>query len=199
MAVVLPGGRNARGTLDTPDENADGDPERVVVACPPHPQDGGTRSDQRLVAVSDALGERGIACLRFDYGTWDEGRGEREDAKNAVRWATERYERVGLFGFSFGATMALCAAPDLDGLWAVCALAPDRGRDGVDAVAALDGIDSPVKILYAERDTTADWEPVVEHARDREIDVEGLPADHFFLGQAEKVADRVVAFFDGER
>ena len=198
MPVAIPGGRDVRGTLDTP-EGTDGNDrfERLVVACPPHPQDGGTRSDQRLTAVSDALCEAGIACLRFDYGDWDEGRGEQEDAKNAVEWARDRAGRVGLFGFSFGATMALCAASDIEDLWAVCALAPDRGEGESDAVAALDGIDDPVNVLYAERDTTADWEPVVERARDLDIAVEGLSADHFFLGQAEKVAVRVVAFFEG--
>ncbi|WP_435076317.1 alpha/beta hydrolase [Halococcus sp. AFM35] len=192
MDVVLPGGRDARGTLDEPN----GDTTEAVVACPPHPQQGGTRADQRLTAVSKELRDHGIACLRFDYGEWDEGRGEQEDVKNAIQWARERYERVGLFGFSFGATMALCAAPEIEGLWAVCALAPDSGREGADAVAALDGIDSPVKILYAERDSTADWEPVVERAREHDMDIEGLSADHFFLGQSEKVAERVAAFFN---
>jgi alpha/beta superfamily hydrolase len=191
--VVLPGGRDVRGTLDSPD---DGDADTIVVACPPHPQDGGTRSDQRLTAVSDALGEEGIACLRFDYGEWDEGHGEQEDVKNAVEWAHEHYDRVGLFGFSFGATMTLLAATDTEELQAVCALAPDSGQGDLDAVATLDEIYCPVQILYAERDDTADWEPVVERARELDIDVEGLSADHFFLGQAEKVGERVGAFFD---
>ncbi|HET7325140.1 MAG TPA: CocE/NonD family hydrolase [Halococcus sp.] len=191
--IVLPGGRDVRGTLDADDsENI----ERLVVACPPHPQQGGTRSDQRLTAVSDALREKGIVCLRFDYGEWDEGHGEQADVKNAVEWAHERADRVGLFGFSFGATMALLAATEIEELGAVCALAPDSGQGDLDAVAALDGIDFPVKILYAERDSTADWEPVVERARELDIEVEGLSADHFFLGQSEKVAERVVAFFD---
>ncbi len=197
MDVVLPGGRDVRGTLDEPDDSA-AQTDEIVAACPPHPQQGGTRSDQRLTAVSDALREQGIACVRFDYGEWDEGRGEQEDVKNAIQWARDRYERVGLFGFSFGATMALCAAADSE-VWAVCALAPDSGREGADAVAALDGIDAPAKILYAERDSTADWEPVVECARERDMDTEGLSADHFFLGQSGKVAERVAAFFDGSR
>lgn len=182
-----------RGTLDRPNSE---DAETIVVACPPHPQQGGTRSDQRLTAVSDALCEKGIACLRFDYGDWDEGHGEQEDVKNAVGWARERYDDVGLFGFSFGATMALLAATDIEPLRAVCALAPDSGRDEIDAVAALSDIDYPMKILYAERDDTADWEPVIERARELDIDVEGLSADHFFLGQEDKVAEQVVVFFD---
>ncbi|EMA44062.1 alpha/beta hydrolase [Halococcus saccharolyticus] len=202
MDVVVPGGRDVRGTLDHPgdtsDESTEPDLQRVVVACPPHPQDGGTRSDRRLVAVSDALGDRGVACLRFDYGKWDEGQGEQVDVKNAVRWAREHADAVGLYGFSFGATMALCTAAETDGVRAVSALAPDRGREGADAVAALDGIDCPTQVLYAERDTTADWEPVVERARELGITVTALPADHFFVGQAEKVAAAVVGFFDEE-
>lgn len=193
--VVLPGSRDVRGTLDQPDGE---DVDAVVVACSPHPQQGGTRSDQRLTAVSDALRESGIACLRFDYGDWDEGHGEQEDVKNAVEWARERYDAVGLFGFSFGATMALLAATEIEDLRAVCALAPDRGQDDLDAVAALDEIDHPVKIFYAERDSTAEWEPVVERARELDIEVESLSADHFFLGQSEKVGERVAAFFKGQ-
>jgi len=202
MDVVVPGGRDVRGTLDHPDDTPDEDtnPEfdRIVVACPPHPQDGGTRSDRRLVAVSDVLGERGVACLRFDYGEWDEGRGEQADVKNAVRWAHEHADSVDLFGFSFGATMALCAAADSEGLRAVSALAPDRGRENADAVAALDGIDCPAQVLYAERDTTADWEPVAERARELDIAVTALSADHFFVGQAEKVAGEIVTFLDAQ-
>lgn len=199
MDVVLPGGRDVRGTLDEPDDPSD--PETIVVACPPHPQQGGTRSDQRLTAVSDALGERGIACLRFDYGAWDEGRAEQDDVRNAIRWARERFARVGLFGFSFGATMALCAAADSE-LWAVCALAPDSGEAmaaDADAVAALDEIGNPARILAAERDSTADWEPVVERARGCGIEVDELAADHFFVGQSRKVAERVATFFDESR
>ena len=199
MDVVVPGGRDVRGTLDRPDgapeEGPDPKLERIVVACPPHPQDGGTRSDRRLVAASDALGDQAIACLRFDYGNWDEGRGEQADVQNAVGWACEHADRVGLFGFSFGATMALCAAADSEDLRAVSALAPDRGCEGRDAVAALDGIDCPVQVLYAERDTTADWEPVVERARELDLTVAALSADHFLVGQAETVADEVATFF----
>jgi len=115
--IFLPGGRDARGTLDvasgsdgvagSDDGSGSG---ACVVACPPHPQRGGHRGDGRLRAVSGALGDRGTDCLRFDYGAWDGGRGEREDALRAVAWAGERYDRVGLFGYSVGGAVALSAA-----------------------------------------------------------------------------------------
>lgn len=189
--ILVPGGRDVRGRLDGP-ENA----SAVVVACPPHPQHGGDRSDRRLRAVSDALADRGVACLRFDYGPWDEGRGERADVQAAVDWAADGYDRVGLYGFSFGASMALLAGGDrTDTLAAVVALAPAAQVGGADVPDALERIaDSglPVAVVYGERDETADWRPVVERAETAGVPTTKLSADHFFVGQSDAVAEAVL-------
>jgi uncharacterized protein len=193
--VLVPGGRDVRGTLEEPDGETNG----IVTACPPHPRHGGSRTDQRLVAVSEALREAGIACLRFDYGEWDDGYGEREDVRNAIRWAAERDDRIGVFGYSFGASQTLLASASVDRPVAgVAALAPTATLgDDLDAVAALSTLEAPALVLYGERDTTVDWEPVVERARTRGDDVVALPADHFFLGTREEIARAVADFFEG--
>ena len=195
--VLIPGGRDVRATLDT--AASDGSrADAVVVACPPHPQQRGHRGDERLTAASDALTERGVDCLRFDYGDWDEGYGESTDADGAVGWAAERYERVGLFGFSFGATVALVTAASRPGLAGVCALAPTaRLNTDVDAVAALDDVVElgvPARILYATRDSTVDWEPVVERAAELGIGTAAFESDHFFVGRSGEVGDAVAEF-----
>ncbi len=193
--VVLPGSRDVRGTLEEPD----GDPRGIVVACPPHPQQGGSRSDQRLVAVSDALRDAGIASLRFDYGPWDDGYGEREDVRNAIRWARNAYDGpVGVLGYSFGATLALLAAADVEAEPdAVAALAPTtRLAADLDALEAVDSLEAPIHVLYGTRDTTADWEPIVERARARGDETTALSADHFFLGAADDITRVVRTFFE---
>ncbi|MEF8936588.1 MAG: dienelactone hydrolase family protein [Halovenus sp.] len=186
----LAGARDVRVSLDG------GESDRVVVACPPHPQLGGDRHDSRLRAVSDALSAAGIDCLRFDYGAWDEGIGERTDALTALAWAEENYEQVGLFGYSFGGGVALSAAASEDGPTpaAVSTLAPASKIEELDVVAALDSIPVPVQIVYGERDDTATWQPIVERARELGYEVESLPADHFFVSQRERVAETVVSF-----
>ncbi|WP_339104828.1 CocE/NonD family hydrolase [Haloterrigena salinisoli] len=193
--VLIPGGRDVRGILEEPPDGADA----IVVACPPHPQHGGSRSDERLVAVAAALRDSGIASLRFDYGSWDDGYGEREDVRNAVRWAREEYDcPVGVFGYSFGASLTLLAAADVDPD-AVAVLAPTaRLADDLDAVAALESLEreTPVHVLYGERDTTVDWEPVVERARERGDGVSALAGDHFFLGKRDAIASEVATFFE---
>jgi len=196
MDALIPGGRDVRATLDEPDREA----AEVVVACPPHPQHRGHRGDARLTAVADALVERGVACLRFDYGDWDEGYGEREDARNAVRWAADRYERVALFGYSFGGAMTLLAAASVDRpVAAVSALAPaSRLADDLDAAAALATLDCPAQVVYGTRDGTADPEPVVAAARERDDEVVELSADHFFVGKHDRIGGLVADFLAPE-
>jgi hypothetical protein len=189
--VLIPGGRDVRATLDRSGDGGDA----VVVACPPHPQHGGNRSDERLVAVSDALGDRGVDALRFDYGPWDRGHGEREDALNALHWAAGRYDRVGIFGYSFGGAVSVLAAAQADDVDAVSALAPaSRLAIDLDATAALDGVNAPVQVVYGVRDDTADWKPLVERARERGDEVVEMSADHHFVGQAGKVGETVAGF-----
>ena len=211
----LPGARDVRATLDRAEtDNSDGldstDSERVVVACPPHPQMGGDRRDGRVRAVSDALTDRGVDCLRFDYGPWDGGRGEQTDVQNALAWAREEYDRVGLFGYSFGGSVALLAIASLeDGPDCVSVLAPGTGagrtetstgpeREHADArhdvVDALEALACPVHVVYGTRDDVVDWEPLVEHARESGHTVESVEADHFFVGQQAKVAEWVASF-----
>jgi alpha/beta superfamily hydrolase len=196
--LLLPGARDVRATLD----DADGD--GCVVACPPHPQMGGDRTDPRLRAVSDALGERGLACLRIDYGPWDEGRGERVDVRGALDWAREEYATTGLFGYSFGGSVALLAAAsasrDQDGSVpeAVSVLAPARSiehRDAsADAAAAATTLACPLQVIHGSRDGTVDSSPVAEQARERGGTVERLAADHFYAGQQRRVGTLVADF-----
>ena len=190
--ILVPGGRDVRATLDESDDEPS---DAVVVACPPHPQHGGHRGDARLVAVSDALTARGIDCLRFDYGEWDDGYGERADTRNAVAWATDHYDRVGLFGFSFGGAMALLAAADGVDVEAVSALGPAaRLASDLDVTDVFDQIHVPVQVVYGTRDDIADWRPVVDCANEYHQSTVEFAADHFFVGQTEKVAVAVADF-----
>lgn len=198
--LPLPGGRDVRATLDTPDGVDNDKITSVVVSCPPHPQHSGHRGDPRLEAVSEAVVAQGIACLRFDYGDWDDGYGEREDARNALRWARERYDRVGIFGFSFGGAIATLASATVDPQpAAVSLLAPaSQLATDLDAAAALEDVQGPVQVLYGTRDDTADWKPLVERAAELGHETVEMSADHFFIGQHEKVADTVSEFLIAE-
>jgi alpha/beta superfamily hydrolase len=154
---------------------------------------GGSRSDPRLQAVSDALE---CACLRFDHGAWDEGRGELADTRAALAWARQNYRTVALFGYSFGGCLALVATARESKAGTppkrVVALSPAaRISEDIDAVTAIDDIDCPVGIVHGRRDSTVDTEALTERVRERDGTVVVVSAGHHFTGQTAAVGDRV--------
>lgn len=192
MRVTLPGPRQLSATRDGTDGEA------VVVACPPHPQLGGDRTDPRLVAVSDGLPAE-IDCLRFDYGPWDGGAGERTDVRTALEWARDRYNQVGLFGYSFGGAMALAALGDVAGKGkrisppAVAVLAPTTIDIESEILAGVDAANA-LLVVVGTRDTTATWEPIVDRAHDRGHTVIEVEADHHFVGQRSRVGTEIADY-----
>ncbi|MFB6311483.1 MAG: alpha/beta hydrolase [Salinirussus sp.] len=189
MTVAIPGERDVRATHDAADGVA------LIVACPPHPEYGGSRRDSRLRAVAAALTERGVDCLRIDYGPWDGGHGEADDVAAALDWADTRVDRVGLFGYSFGAGVALRVAADRSELCGVSVLAPPATsiEDG-DAATATADIVAPLQIVIGERDETVSWGPVVDAATASGAAIERVPGDHFFAGQSADIASTISTF-----
>lgn len=187
--VLIPGGRDVRGSLDRADSERNISTP-VVIACPPHPQHSGTRSDNRLCAVSDKLTEHGIDCIRFDYGEWDNGYGEREDAQNAIRWATKHYDRVGIFGYSFGGTIALLAAAksnhQLDGISVFSPVA--QLNEDFNAADSLLAIDAPIQLIYGKCDTIIDPQPIVDQANKLDHEIIELDTDHLFINCLNKAS-----------
>jgi alpha/beta superfamily hydrolase len=92
-------------------------PRAAVVVCHPHPQHGGTMHNHVTYRIAQAFRDAGVSALRFNYrgvgrstGTYDEGRGEVDDAEAALDFLRKRVgDNVPLYvaGFSFGSRVAL--------------------------------------------------------------------------------------------
>jgi uncharacterized protein len=94
--------------------------EGFAVVCHPHPLYGGTMQNKVVHTVARALQEAAIATLRFNFrgvgasaGSYDQGRGELLDTLAVIDFGRRRWPAAAftLAGFSFGAQMALLAAP----------------------------------------------------------------------------------------
>src|SRR6186997_3727583 len=79
-------------------------PRAAVVFAHPHPQYGGTMHTKAVFQGTKGLARIGCAVLRFNFrgvgasaGTFDEGRGEREDFCVALDFLAERYPGVPLW------------------------------------------------------------------------------------------------------
>lgn len=98
------------------EEPEDREPVEAALVCHPHPQHGGTMHNKVVYRVARGLRRAGCVVLRFNYrgvnlseGSYDQGVGEVEDARAALKVLVERYPslRLTLAGFSFGSRIAL--------------------------------------------------------------------------------------------
>jgi alpha/beta superfamily hydrolase len=153
-----PAGR-LEALLESPAE-----PRFAAVICHPHPRFGGTMHTHAVYRLARAVRTAGGTSLRFNYrgvgrsaGSYDQARGEAEDARAALDWLSA--ERPGLpllaVGFSFGAWMATLAAgrdPRVTALLlagvALRAVDLDLFRDAAD----VRGVAKPVAVIQAAND-----------------------------------------------
>ena len=98
------------------EEPEDADPVEAAIVCHPHPQFGGTMHNKVVYRLARGLRKSVCVVLRFNYrgvnlseGEYDDGIGETDDAREALRELGRRYPGLPLLaaGFSFGARVAL--------------------------------------------------------------------------------------------
>lgn len=91
-------------------------PRAAAVFAHPLPTEGGTMHTKAVYQGAKALARIGVPVLRFNFrgvgrsaGTWDEGRGEREDFTAALDHMARHYPGLPLWaaGFSFGSWIAM--------------------------------------------------------------------------------------------
>ena len=170
-------------------ENARSDLAGLV--CHPHPLYGGTMHNKVVHHISQALQERGLAVLRFNFrgagkseGQHDHGRGETEDVRAALEHLAETRPQAGivLAGFSFGAWVGLRVGCEDKRVRAVIGVGLPANDNDLSYLATC-----PKAKLFVQG--TADQygsRPVVEKLMARVTEpreliwIEG--ADHFFTG-----------------
>jgi len=124
----------------------DAPPAAFGVACHPHSLFGGTMDNKVTHTLARAMTECGAPAFRFNFrgvgasgGAFDNGRGEADDLVAVVNEGRRRFPSAVLWlgGFSFGAFVALSAAPRVAPLKLV-AIAPPIARFDLGEVAHPD-------------------------------------------------------------
>jgi alpha/beta superfamily hydrolase len=184
-----------------PDSNA---PWPAVVVCHPHPLYGGTMSSSVVFGICQALAEKSIAALRFNFrgvdksgGEYGEGIAEQEDVKAALDFALATKnidkERIGLAGYSFGGMVALPVAIKDERVKRLALISPALDEAGW---RELKRYNKPKFVIVGENDFVipqAQFRKLAEDMPEQYAIVSG--ADHFWNGYEAEVADKVSAFF----
>lgn len=195
--TILSGELSLEGALHLPGAS----PAPGVVVCHPHPQYGGDMHNNVVIAICEALAGRGCAALRFNFrgagaseGSFDDGRGERDDVAAALAHLGAQPEvdagRIGLAGYSFGAMMAAEAASGE--LRALALVSPPVAQGDLRIAWGC-----PALVIGGDADEIGptDRLRVVAEAPGVELQiVEG--ADHFWAGSEQRMADAVADFFE---
>ena len=160
----------------------------LAVICHPHPLQGGTMDNKVVTTIARALVQRGWRVVRFDYrgvrqsaGTWDEGRGEVDDALAVIAAHRVAGEPLVLGGFSFGGYVAASAAARLaeaDKPQRMVLVAPSTVKHHAPAVI------EDTLLVHGEADDVVPLSASLDWARPQALPVVVVPgAGHFFHGQ----------------
>ena len=193
--------------VETPAEDGAIDGPRFGVVCHPHPLYGGTLDNKVVYTLARAFVELGVPAIRFNFrgvggsaGSYDEGRGETEDALAVIAYGRQRWPGASLWlaGFSFGGAVAVRAAAQA---------APQRlvtVAPGITRVA-MAGVASPAcpwLIVQGDADDLIAPAAVLEWAR-RQSTAPELRllsgAGHFFHGRLHELRAVVLDFLRPEK
>ncbi len=178
-----------------------------AVICHPHPVHGGTMHNKVVHTLARAFQRLGCTTLRFNFrgteaseGSYDEGRGELDDALAAIDWlrATEPGPPPWIAGFSFGAAIAIRAAMQRPASGLV-SVAPAARR----FAAGLSGQpDCPWLVVQGDVDELVDVEETIAFVNELEpgpelLVLEGV--EHFFHGRLVELREAVTDFVTRER
>ena len=171
---------------DTPSGGA---PRGVAVLCHPHPQHGGTMDNKVVQTLARAFVQLGYTAVRFNFrgigasqGTYDEGRGEIDDAMAVIAAHRQLEISLAIGGFSFGGAVASQAFKRL----AESGQAAERLVLVGPAVLNFDvaAVPADTLVIHGELDDVVPLSAIFDWARPQALPVTVLPgAGHFFHGQ----------------
>lgn len=159
----------------------------IALVAHPHPLQGGTLDNKVAQTLARTFFNLGYAAVRFNFrgvgasaGTFDNGRGETDDALAALAYAQQRYGDelpIVLAGFSFGtfvqARLAQCVTAER-----MVLVGPAAGKWDLASVPA-DTI-----VIHGEEDDVIPLSAVLEWARPQSLPIVVFPGcGHFFHGR----------------
>jgi alpha/beta superfamily hydrolase len=179
-------------------------PRGIALVAHPHPLQGGTLDNKVAQTLAKTFFALGYAAVRFNFrgvgrsaGSFDDGRGETDDALAALAHAATRFgARAGplpvvLAGFSFGAYVQARVARSIAAERLVL-VGPAVGR------FAVEGVPADTIVIHGEQDDIVPLADVLEWARPQELPVIVFPGcGHFFHGRLLQLQRTIAGMWHG--
>jgi len=185
---------------------ADTPANKAAVVCHPHPLYGGTMENKVVARCARYLSQAGVDTFRFNFrgvdeseGTFDSGRGERDDVRAMIDYVVETLPAASLavVGFSFGSWVGTASGAEHDAVRALVAIAPVVTKADFDR---LKNSAKPKLIVYAGQDQYTDPASIEAWIAQAQAPVESFlvpGVDHFFGERVNEAARKVADFVAG--
>ncbi len=159
-----------------------------------------------VIAICQELPRHSIAAFRFNFrgvgnsgGAFGGGVAEQEDVKAALAFLLSTPEidikRIGLVGYSFGASVALPVALEEENVSLLALVSPALSDSGWEQ---LKGYHKAKLLIVGDADFVIPLERFLQYVNDiadpKQYQVVS-GADHFWRGYEGEVAEKVVQFF----
>jgi alpha/beta superfamily hydrolase len=199
--TLIPGPAGAlEVALNRPADPAAG-PRGLALVAHPHPQQGGTLDNKVAQTLARTFAALGYVAVRCNFrgagkseGSFDDGRGETDDALAALAYARNEYPALAsvppvLAGFSFGTFVQTRVARSVP---------PERMVLVAPAVMrfARDPLPSDTIVIHGEQDDVVPLGDVFAWARPFELPVLVFPGcGHFFHGRLQQLQRAIVGMW----
>jgi hypothetical protein len=194
------------GNLEGITHFTDSAPRAIAIIAHPLPTMGGTMGNKVVTTLAKTFAELGMIALRFNFrgvgessGSFDEGKGEEEDALAVARHARQEYGHLPLIlaGFSFGGYVQARAAQQLHPRHLLL-IAPAVGRFAPSAIlrAGMPHVPHSTLLIHGKQDEVVPLADVLAWARPQHLPIVVLPeAGHFFHGRLNQIREIVSHYF----
>jgi uncharacterized protein len=178
-----------------------------AVIVHPHPLYGGNMHNKVVQSCRKVCSDLGLATLRFNFrgvgtsaGSYDDGQGEQEDLRTAIRFMTGKLADLPLYlvGFSFGAWMALKIGTEEKRVTALVGIGTPTGWERLSFMA---NSPKPKLLIHGTEDQYCDPEELQKDFGLMDDPkqlfwVQG--GDHFFTGKLIELEQLLAAHFPFE-
>ena len=178
----------------------------AVIVCHPHPLYGGNMSNNVVFGICQALAQKGIAALRFNFrgvhnsdGEYGNGIGEQDDIRAALAFTLStpniNTKKLGLAGYSFGGGIALSVAVQNEEFKRLALVSPALSDAGWEQLKTYC---KPFFLISGQQDSIIPPEQIRQYLNDMTVSgrIEVIPGtDHFWEGYEAEVTGRVSEFF----
>jgi alpha/beta superfamily hydrolase len=197
LFIAGPAGR-LEALIEEPEHT---DPTFAALVCHPHPQFGGTMHNKVVYRMARGMRTAGGVALRFNYrgvnrseGSYDEGRGETEDARACLDWLRRNYPSLPylLAGFSFGARLVQrlgCATNGVERVIVVGLPTSYLDKESFDECAVPRIFIQSTHDQYGPRERL---QPFVDQLGERAGLIWIEASDHFFAGGLDALEDAII-------